>query len=198
MIKIGRTQEIPSKHDASKTTRMSFNRTSAPAFFSGLFRFSGISDRNELLRWFRRSRKSFLIFLQLFFKKMKMRFKMVIFTNGLQNRKHSRFLPEHFNAEIFGKLKSWHLGGLHLCHSHSLSLSHPCTKPHALSLSHFLSIPSSLLLTLSLSLSPCLILALGLPLSSMTFFVDSLGLFEAVTSKLQFGKTPDDHLKFSD
>ena len=78
---------------------------------------------------------------------------LVRFTNGLQNRKHLRFLPEHFNAEIFGKLKSWHLGGLHLCHSHSLSLSHPCTKPHAVSLSHFLSIPSSLLLTLSLSFS---------------------------------------------
>ena len=136
--------------------------------FSGLFRFSVIFGRNELLRRFRRSRKSFLFLRHLFFKKIKMRFKMVIFTNGLQNRKHLRFLPEHFNAEIFGKLKSWHLGGLHLCHSHSLSLSHPCTHTH--SLSHFLSIPSSLLLTLSLSLSPCLILALGLPLSSMTFF----------------------------
>ena len=112
-----------------------------------------IFDRTELLRRFRRSRKSFLFLRHLFFKKMKMRFKMVIFTNGLQNRKHSRFLPEHFNAEIFVKLKSWHLGGLHLCHSHSLSLSHETS--HTLSLSFSLNslFPPTHSLSLSFSLS---------------------------------------------
>ena len=82
---------------------------------------------------------------------------MVIFTNGLQNRKHSRFLPEHFNAEIFGKLKSWYLGGLHLCPSHSLSLSHPYTH----TLTHSLSLIFSQFLLPSYSLS----LSLFLPVS---------------------------------